>query len=148
MVPNEVEREIAAAAPIERVWAILTEPEHFRAWFAFDGAEIDLRPGGKMVMNWKEHGRFLAVVERVEPPRLFSFRGLPLPEDEPREGNATIVEFTLTPSGDGTLLRVVESGFRDLQIPEDERAATVADNVQGWIGALSELTAYLERIAA
>src|SRR5215217_292439 len=114
MVPVQIERDIFIAAPVERVWVILTEPEHFRAWFAFDGAEIDLRPGGGMVMNWKEHGRFLAVVERVEPPHRFSFRGSRLPEDEPREGNATIVEFTLTPSGDGTLLRVVESGFRDL----------------------------------
>jgi len=148
MVPVQIERDIFIAAPVERVWVILTEPEHFRAWFAFDGAEIDLRPGGGMVMNWKEHGRFLAVVERVEPPHRFSFRGSRLPEDEPREGNATIVEFTLTPSGDGTLLRVVESGFRDLQIPENERAATVAGNVQGWIGALSELTAYVARIAA
>jgi uncharacterized protein YndB with AHSA1/START domain len=148
MVPNQVEREIVIAAPIERVWAILTEPMHFRAWFAFDGAEIDLRPGGMMVMNWKEHGRFLGTVERVEPPHLFSFRGSRLPDDEPREGNATLVEFTLTPSGDGTLLRVVESGFRDLQISEDEQASAVAGNVQGWIGALSELTAYVERIAA
>ena len=45
MVADRIEREITIAAPIERVWSILTEAEHIHGWFA--DAEIDLRPGGR-----------------------------------------------------------------------------------------------------
>jgi hypothetical protein len=35
---------------------------------ASDAAEIDLRPGGEMVLRWDEHGSYRARVEAVEPP--------------------------------------------------------------------------------
>jgi uncharacterized protein YndB with AHSA1/START domain len=40
---DRIEREIAIAAPIERVWELVTEPEHVGRWFGDAGAEIDLR---------------------------------------------------------------------------------------------------------
>ena len=46
MVPEQIERETVIAAPVERVWALLTEAEHLGRWFGDSGAEIDLRPGG------------------------------------------------------------------------------------------------------
>ena len=46
MVPDQIERETVIAAPVERVWALLTEAEHLGRWFGDAGAEIDLRPGG------------------------------------------------------------------------------------------------------
>jgi transketolase C-terminal domain/subunit len=52
----QIERETVIAAPVERVWALLTEAEHVGRWFCDDGAEIDLRPGGAMVLRWTEHG--------------------------------------------------------------------------------------------
>ena len=30
---DRIEREITIAAPIERVWAVITEPEHVGKWF-------------------------------------------------------------------------------------------------------------------
>ena len=56
MITDKIEREVTIAAPIERVWSILTEAEHIGGWFADAGAEIDLRPGGALVMHWAEHG--------------------------------------------------------------------------------------------
>ena len=47
MQKDRIEQEIVIAAPIERVWAVLTEPAHVGRWFGQGGpAEIDLRPGG------------------------------------------------------------------------------------------------------
>ena len=148
MVPEQIEHEIVIDAPLERVWAMLTEAEHIRQWFAFDGATIDLRPGGELVMQWKEHGRFYSHVERVEPPHFFSYRGSYLPHVQPDDGNSTLVEFTLSPEGSGTRLRVVESGFRSLQLPEAEQANFAAGNIDGWNGGLSTLQEYVARQAA
>ena len=49
MVRDQIEHDVDIDAPVERVWAVITEPEHVRAWYAFDGAEIDggLTLGGK-----------------------------------------------------------------------------------------------------
>src|SRR5258708_19842403 len=66
-----IEREILIEASLERVWAVLTEAQHVAGWFG-DSAEIDLRPGGKAAFGWKEHGRPLAVVERVDDPNFLS----------------------------------------------------------------------------
>lgn len=148
MVPEQIEQEVIIDAPLERVWAIITEAEHIRQWFAFDGAEIDLRPGGTLVMRWQEHGTFPARIEAVEPPRRFSYRWAHVSGDEPSEGNSTLVEFTLSPAGAGTRLRVVESGFRDLHLTEAEQAGWVADNVQGWAGGLAALQEYVARETA
>ena len=143
-----IEREIVIDAPPERVWAALTEAEHLGEWFGNDGAEVDLRPGGSVVLRWKEHGVYYSRIERVDPERFFSMRGAYLPDEEPRPGNSTLVEFTLAPEGDGTRLRVVESGFEDLELTEEQRAQQLAGNIEGWQIELAELVEYARRLAA
>ena len=130
MVPDQIERETVIDAPVERVWALITEAEHLGRWFGDAGAEIDLRPGGAMVLRWAEHGTSRGRVVAVEPHTRFSYRWAPFKDpggDEPVEGNSTLVEFTLQPEGDGTRLRVVESGFASLATSEEQRAK----NAQG-----------------
>src|SRR5690349_22705148 len=109
MVPEQIERETVIAAPVERVWALLTEAEHLGRWFADAGAEIDLRPGGAMALRFEGHGTVHGRVVEVEPPRRLAYRWGPL--GDLTAENSTLVEFTLKPEGDGTRLRVVESGF-------------------------------------
>lgn len=148
MVPHEIAHEILVDAPADRVWAIITQADHIRAWFAFDGAEIDLRPGGELVMTWNEHGTYHARIERIEPGRLLSWRWARLPGEQPRPGDSTLVEFTLTPEGGATRLRVVESGFRDLDLTGAEQAQWAADNTRGWQGGFSALKTHAETVAA
>ena len=71
---DSIVRETVVAAPVERVWEVLTRAEYVGRWFGADKAEIDLRPGGSFVMVWAEHGTGHARVERVEEPAVFSFR--------------------------------------------------------------------------
>ena len=151
MITDKIEREVTIAAPIERVWSILTEAEHIGGWFADAGAEIDLHPGGALVMRWAEHGTTHARVETVEPPRRFAYRWTAhhaAPGAEPEEGNSTLVEFTLSPEGDGTRLRVVETGFASLATTDEQRAANYQDNVGGWKEMLGRASEYAERVAA
>lgn len=146
-VPDQIEREVFIDVPPERLWEILTEAEHIKAWFAFDGCDIDLRPGGELMMRWQEHGTFSCRVERVEPPFHFAYRGCIHPDERAFDHNSTLVEFTITPEGRGSRLRVVESGFRELQLPPNEQAAYAAGNVQGWSGAFAALQEYVRRLA-
>lgn len=148
MAANQIEREIVIDAPVERVWAALTEADHVGTWFGDAGAEVDLRPGGALILRWQEHGTFHTTIERVEPQRFFSWRWASTAGQEPRADNSTLVEFSLTPEGNGTRLRVVESGFQQLDLPEAQRARRFTENTQGWQEEIDELRAYVERLAA
>jgi uncharacterized protein YndB with AHSA1/START domain len=142
--PDAISREITIAAPPAAVWAIITEPGHLSGWFS-DEAVIDLRPGGAMLLTWHGHGTYRARVETVEPLHRFAFRWLRREGDGPVEDSSTLVVMTLVPEGDGTILRVTESGFADLPWPEKERARYSAENAEGWIIELDELLAYAAR---
>jgi uncharacterized protein YndB with AHSA1/START domain len=148
LAPEQITHEVVIDAPVERVWAILTEAEHIREWFAFDGAAIDLRPGGALVLTWKEHGTFHARIEEVTPPHRFSYRWAMRPDEQPEQGNATLVQFSLIPEGSGTRLRVVESGFRELDLPAERQSQHAAENTDGWVGAFRMLDEYARRQAA
>jgi uncharacterized protein YndB with AHSA1/START domain len=147
MVANQIEREIVINAPVSRVWAALTEAEHVGSWFGDAGAEVDLRPGGALIIRWQEHGAFHTTIERVEPERFFSWRWTYTAGQEPRADNSTLVEFSLTPEGAGTRLRVVESGFQQLDMPDAQRAKRFRENTQGWQEEIDELRDYVERLA-
>ena len=151
MVPDRIERETFIKAPIERVWALITEAQHLGRWFGDAGAEIDLRPGGAMVVRWAEHGASRGRVVAVEPHTRFSYRWAPFKDpggEEPVDGNSTLVEFTLVPEGDGTRLRVVESGFASLATSEDQRVKNHAGNTGGWQVELDDLHDYAAKVAA
>lgn len=145
MVPERIEREVLIEAPLEVVWAVVTESDHVGGWFG-DAAEIDLRPGGEATLTWEKYGSALAVVERVEPPHVFSFRWARPLGAAPREGNSTLVEFSLSAEGESTRLRVVESGFPALEGPEDEKATYAAGNTDGWKQELGDLQEYVAKL--
>ncbi|MGW9170248.1 SRPBCC family protein [Streptomyces decoyicus] len=148
---DRIEREISIAAPVERVWAVLTEPEHVGAWFGQgEPTPVDLRPGGIMELDHGEYGQFPTKIVKVDPPHHFSYRwASAYPGDVAVEGNSTLVEFTLTPEGDGTRLRVVESGFTGLVIPEGRRkTAGYESHSEGWSGQVENIRRYAEQLAA
>ncbi|MFJ3948848.1 SRPBCC family protein [Streptomyces libani] len=148
---DRIEREISIAAPVERVWAVLTEPEHVGSWFGQGRpTPVDLRPGGIMQLDHGEYGQFPTTIVAVDPPRHFSYRwASAFPGEVATEGNSTLVEFTLTPEGDGTRLRVVETGFAALTIPEDRRkTAGYESHSEGWSGQVENIRRYAEQLAA
>ncbi|MGW3007633.1 SRPBCC family protein [Streptomyces sp. NPDC001219] len=148
---DRIEREISIAAPVERVWAVLTEPEHVGSWFGQgEPTPVDLRPGGIMRLDHGEYGQFPTTVVTVDPPHRFSYRwASAFPGEVATEGNSTLVEFTLTPEGDGTRLRVVETGFAALTIPEERRkTAGYESHSAGWSGQVENIRRYTEQLAA
>ena len=126
--PDRIERTVEIAHPPARVWAALTTAEGLGTWFG-NAATIDLRPGGLAEMTWTSGEKASMRIERVEEPTVFGFTwGINgLPDDDPRR---TYVEFTLEPTGSGTRLTVVESGFA--QLPEDDYRKAFDGNTEGW----------------
>jgi uncharacterized protein YndB with AHSA1/START domain len=143
VVPDRISREVVIDAPPDRVWAIVTDPRHVARWFS-DEAEIDLRPGGAMLLTWHGHGHgtYRGRVEAVDPPHRFAFRWLRREDNEPGDGTSTLVEFVLAAEGSGTRLRVVESGFQRLAWPEEDKARYAGENADGWVHELNQLSDY------
>ena len=56
------------------------------------------------------------------------------------ESTSTVFTFTLEPSGEGTRLTVVETGFDRTSDP----ASNMADHAGGWVSELDELVAFVE----
>src|SRR4051794_3223614 len=112
---DSIEREIVIAAPPERVYEIVTRPEHMGSWFGDAGAE---READIIRMRWAEHGEAELRVVKEDPPRAFAYRW---DANDPGIGD-TLVEFTLTPEGDGTRLKVVESGWTRLNTSAQRQA--------------------------
>jgi len=145
MAPDRIEREIVIAAPLDRVWSFVTEPGF---WVGEgDPAKADLREGALMVSEHGDYGQFPLRIEKIEPQRYVSYRwASTFPGEEPREGNSTLVEFTLLREGDKTRLRVVESGFAELDAPADTRRKSFEDNIEGWTTELDELRQRAEQL--
>lgn len=140
--PDRIERTVELAHPPETVWAALTTAEGLGTWFGNRGAEVDLRVGGQAKLTWDSGDTATLTIERLEPPRVFAYTWpvYGLPQDDLRR---TYVEFTLEPTGKGTSLRVVESGFA--QVPDtDQHKVAYEGNTNGWKSELGELVAYLD----
>jgi uncharacterized protein YndB with AHSA1/START domain len=148
---DRIEREIQIAAPVERVWAVLTQPEHVGQWFGQGRpTPVDLRPGGTMVLDHGQYGTFPTRFDKVDPPHYLSYRwASAYPGVAATDENSTLVEFFLAPDGDGTRLRLVESGFAALHIPPERLgSASYESHSQGWPEALEGLRRHAERVAA
>jgi uncharacterized protein YndB with AHSA1/START domain len=138
--PDRIERTVTLTSEPREVWRALTTAQGLSAWFG-ERATIDLRPGGSASMSFAGGMTVEMRVERVEEPTVFAYTWrLPdLPEDDPRR---TYVEFTLEPDQDGTVLRVVETGFA--QLPADTRRQTYDSHSAGWTRELAELAEHVD----
>ena len=133
---DRIEKTIEIKAPVSRVWRALTDHREFGAWFRvrLDGPFV---PGqvsrGQITYPGYEHYRWEAVVQKMEPERLFSFTWHPYavdPKADYSKEPPTLVEFRLEKTSNGTLLLLTESGFD--KIPSDRRLEAFRRNDGGW----------------
>ena len=147
MTPDRIEREILVAAPVERVWEVLTKPEHIAVWFGPGTPSVDLRPGGYLVLDHGDYGPFPTRIEKVDPPSYLAYRWASGHPGEPAtDTNSTLVEFTLVAEGGSTRLTVTESGFATLVIPVGREAnASYESHTQGWTEVVQALARHAEQ---
>jgi uncharacterized protein YndB with AHSA1/START domain len=152
---DRIEKQVELKAPVSRVWRALTDYREFGQWFRveLDGPFV---PGqvsrGHITYPGYEHVKWEAVVQKMEPERLFSFTWPHVKSVAPGEysgdySNAptTLVEFRLEKTKSGTLLRVTESGFD--QLPGDFRLEAFRRNEGGWAEQLKNIEGYVAKAA-
>src|SRR5690349_16465764 len=117
MEMGTLEREVYVDAAPETVFDVVSRPEHIREWWP-DDAAYDLVPGanGHVVFGDPvEGGKVVGLtVLEVDRPRTFTFRWTQEPGETAVPGRSLMVTFALTPKGTGTLLRMTETGFREM----------------------------------
>src|SRR5437016_3673254 len=146
---NRIEKRIELKAPVSRVWRALTDHREFGTWFRVR-LEQPFVPGqvsrGQITYPGYEHVRWEAVVQKMEPERLFSFTWHPYavnPKEDYSAEPPTLVEFTLEKTATGTLLRVVESGFDKL--PSKRRLEAFRMNEGGWSAQLGNIEQHVRQ---
>jgi uncharacterized protein YndB with AHSA1/START domain len=148
---GSIERELRIDATPEVVYEVISSPEHLREWWP-DGAELDPVPGATGAITFGDQTAPdativpLTVLE-ADPPRRFAFRWA-YDEGPATETNSFLVTFDLVPSGDGTLLRFKETGFRERGWEAAVLEEAYLDHVRGWDHFLPRLVTYANRLVA
>ncbi|MGW8483377.1 SRPBCC domain-containing protein [Microbacterium sp. NPDC055903] len=140
-----VRRTIRIAAPREKVWRTVTEPELISQWFG----HVTLTgtgAGATGSIGWPGGQLMPLRVESMDPPTTVSYRWCNEDDRVPEtidEEHSTVFTFSLLEDDGGTLLTVVETGFERSGDP----AAHMADHRDGWDAELDKLVALLEERA-
>ncbi len=138
-----VRRTVRIAAPPEKVWMAVTEPEHISRWFGRT-VLIGRGVGAHGTIAWPDEDAMPIRIEAIDPSRSVTYRwcnddigGVPETVDD---APSTVFTFTLEPTPDGTLLTVEETGFEMTADP----AGTLESHRQGWDDELDKLVSLLE----
>ena len=131
-----VEREFPH--PPEKIWSALTQPHLIEEWLM----KTDLNPVAGERFNFRAdflpNGALDCEVLAVEPNRKLSYTW-DSTSDNPAFNLTSVVTWTLTPTGNGTHLRMEQSGFRPDQVQAYQGAKL------GWPNFLAKLEQVLGR---
>ena len=158
MTTDRIEKQVVLRAPLDRVWRAISDAQEFGRWFGvridgpfiagtsvsatITGTTVDeevaemQRPHAGATATWQ--------IVAMEPLRRFAYRWHPFAVDANVDYDnepTTLVEFTLSETADGVLLRIVESGFD--AIPQARRADAFDANSGGWAKQAELVRKYL-----
>jgi uncharacterized protein YndB with AHSA1/START domain len=144
---DRIEKKLVLKAPQSRVWRAITNVDEFNQWFRVklespfqEGATVR----GNITYPGYEHLTMEIVVEKIQPESYFSYRwhpGATAPSLDYSKEPTTLVEFFLEAVKEGTVLRIVESGFDN--IPPARRAEAFRMNDSGWTEQMKNVERYV-----
>ncbi len=140
-----IERELHIAAAPEVVFDVVTSPEHIKNWWNA-GTQFEPAPGASGELTFTDAATGTSkvapfTVVAADPPRRFAFRWTYDDGVTAGPGNSLLVTFDLTPSGDGTMLRFTETGYRERGWEAAMLEAYHQDHQRGWDRFLPRLAA-------
>ncbi|HEY5879748.1 MAG TPA: SRPBCC domain-containing protein [Nakamurella sp.] len=146
-----IEREIFIEAAPEIVFDVVSRPEHLRQWWP-DDARYEPTPGSTGEISFGDgNGGGVVVgftVMDTRPPHSFSFRWTHPTGEPATTDNSLLVTFDLTPSRGGTLLRMTETGFREMGWEAAVLEQQYHEHETGWAYYLPRLAPYVATLAA
>jgi uncharacterized protein YndB with AHSA1/START domain len=146
-----IEREIFVEASPEIVFDVVSSPDHLKEWWP-DDAQYDPTPGsaGEIVFGDRDAGGTVVsfTVVDARPPRMFSFRWTHPAGEVAADGNSLLVTFDLSPSGRGTLLKMTETGFREMGWEAAVLEQQYQDHASGWDFYLPRLAPVVATLGA
>jgi uncharacterized protein YndB with AHSA1/START domain len=136
---NEIRTSIEIAAPPQKVWTALTDPDQLASWWGSDEEyrtydwRLELRPGAAWSCQARNASGHLSGVSgtvlEADPPRTLAYTWKPSWQSTPE----TTVRYTLTPTDrGGTLVEVHHTGFEDAESRQEHE--------QGWRRVLTWLS--------
>ncbi|WP_245651384.1 SRPBCC domain-containing protein [Streptosporangium amethystogenes] len=143
-----MEREIRIDAAPEIVFDVVSRPEHIKMWWS-DDASFEPAPGAVGELVWDDRAvvESITVVD-VDPPRRFAIRWIAPDGQLPDADNSLLITFELEPSGDGTILRLTESGWREKGWEAAVLEEAFHDHERGWDMFLPRLQSYAPSVVA
>lgn len=139
LIDSEISYSVLVRAPPEQVYDAIASAEGLDGWFT-SGAEVDARPGGRILFRWKDWGPERITGEDGGPvleakrPNRFVFQW------QPDSSYFTTVEISLEPTDKGTIIRLREYGYHNT--PSGLKA--MLNCASGWGEALALCKFYVE----
>jgi uncharacterized protein YndB with AHSA1/START domain len=147
---GSIEREIYVDASPETVFEVVSCPSHVKQWWT-DDADYEVAAGSEGEIVFGQRGADANVcqfvVVDVQPPRLFSFRWTHPVGEPAAAGNSMLVTFDLSPAGDGTLLRMTETGFREMGWELAKLQHEYESHARGWDLFMPRIPEYVAGLA-
>ena len=148
---GSIEREIFVDASPEVVFDVVSSPDHLKEWWP-DDARYDPAPGstGEIVFGDLDAGGMAVAFTVVEarPPQRFSFRWTHPAGTIAETGNSLLVTFELAPARGGTLLKMTETGFREMGWEIAVLEQQYHEHETGWDFYLPRLAPYIATLEA
>ncbi|MCU1581903.1 MAG: hypothetical protein QOK46_1512 [Microbacteriaceae bacterium] len=143
---GSIEREIYLEASPEVVFEVVSSSEHIAKWWS-DEAEIEtIGDEGHVLFRGDraDDNKIvpLMVIEARHPHR-FSFRWDFTAGAVPGPDNSLLVTFDLEPVGNGTLVKMTESGFREQGWEAAVLEEKYLDHTHGWDYFIPRLGEYV-----
>jgi uncharacterized protein YndB with AHSA1/START domain len=141
--------EIRVAAPPERIFQALIDPQQVTQWWtsehcAIESFALEPRPGGRWRYESRQGERSVKGVTKFrcdgevleyDPPRVLAYTWIANWHDQPAQ--RTVVRWELAASKGGTLVRVTHRGLAELPRARKDYAG-------GWPGVLDQLKKFVE----
>lgn len=138
--PLDFVHEIRIAAPTEKVWSAIVTPERVAEYHLAPLRKIELKKDGTIEYGTPEQVMISGKITAIEPGTVLShtFRFAPANHSGTTGDPETLVTYTLRKDGDGTILKLIHSGFTE----DNQSRANVTG---GWPFILGEMKALLEK---
>ena len=144
----KVDNTVQIAAPIDKVWAALTEPEWTKKYMFNCAVDSDWKVGSPVLWKMEHEGKVIIPVkghvEEIVPGRLLKYSvidpnmGIP---DVPE--NYLHVTYALSETKDGTVLTVTQDGYEHAARGKERYEEAV--KAGGWSSILAVIKELLEK---